>query len=895
MPTSLPLQPELLATSTEPTTLPVTCLGQTFASDDERRAYFSARLREHLQDPGFRATEGFPIGSDEDILALSDPPYYTACPNPFLPAIIAQWSVGRFDTAPYQREPFAADVSEGKNDPIYNAHSYHTKVPHKAIMRYILHYTNPGDIVFDGFCGSGMTGVAAQLCGDRKAVQELGYTVDDAGAIYDGGQRISRLGTRRAVLNDLSPAATFIAYNYNTPVDVVAFEREAKRILNEVEAKLGWMYETWHPHCDDPKRVKARINFTVWSEVFECPNCGSEIVFSKAAVDDNSFHVRDRFPCPQCGMETTKNDLELIFEVIQEVSGDSQRRVPKRVPVLINYKIGTTIFQKPPDTFDLDTLRKVNSLSFPQAVPIDELPPMQMARVGRMQSTATKCIHHFFLIRPAHSLASLWEKAHAVDDYRCRAFLTFLVEQSIWGLSVLNRYSPTHYSQVNRYLSGVYYVASQISEVSPWYILNGKLDRLLSVLRKLNTNPHSSVIEAKSATASLLPTESVDYIFTDPPFGENIYYADLNYLIESWHKVKTDSNPEAIIDRVKIKGIREYQSLMRTVFADYFRVLKPSHWMTVEFHNSHDSVWRAIQEALSAAGFVASDVRTLDKQSSSFRQVVSDVAKQDLIISAYKPDIEFQKNFSIVGGTEEGVWIFVSQHLCQLPVVVRRLLSLETIAERQNYLLFDRMVAYHIQHGVAVPMGVAQFYAGLKQRFVERDGMYFLPDQVPEYDRARMEADTVAQIALFVSDEKSTLTWLRVQLGATPQTFQEIQPRFLQELHQARHEELPDLRVLLEENFLQDEAGHWYVPDPHRAEDLEKLRLRGLLREFETYKEGRKKLTIFRSEAMRAGFSQAWRDKEYQTIVQVAERLPETVLHEDPDLLMYYDNASLHT
>jgi len=70
----------------------------------------------------------------------------------------------------YHREPFASDVSEGKNNPIYNAHSYHTKVPHKAVMRYILHYTDPGDVVFDGFCGTGITGVAAQLCGDRKAV-----------------------------------------------------------------------------------------------------------------------------------------------------------------------------------------------------------------------------------------------------------------------------------------------------------------------------------------------------------------------------------------------------------------------------------------------------------------------------------------------------------------------------------------------------------------------------------------------------------------------------------------------------------------------------------------------------------------------------------------------------
>ena len=112
---------------------------------------------------------------------------------------------------PYHREPFAADVSEGKNHPIYNAHSYHTTVPHRAIMRYILHYTRPGDVVFDGFCGTGMTGVAAQLCDDSAEVQELGYRVEADGTILnEEGEEISKLGARLAVLNDLSPAATFM-------------------------------------------------------------------------------------------------------------------------------------------------------------------------------------------------------------------------------------------------------------------------------------------------------------------------------------------------------------------------------------------------------------------------------------------------------------------------------------------------------------------------------------------------------------------------------------------------------------------------------------------------------------------------------------------------------------
>ena len=95
-----------------------------------------------------RDIEGFPIGTDEDIIALSDAPFYTACPNPFIEEFIEEYG-HPYDPEKddYHRESFAVDVSEGKNDPIYNAHSYHTKVPYKAIMRYILHYTDPNDIV----------------------------------------------------------------------------------------------------------------------------------------------------------------------------------------------------------------------------------------------------------------------------------------------------------------------------------------------------------------------------------------------------------------------------------------------------------------------------------------------------------------------------------------------------------------------------------------------------------------------------------------------------------------------------------------------------------------------------------------------------------------------------
>ena len=186
------------------TNTPVVCLGITFNNYDERRAYFREELRKKL--PELKRIEGYPIGEDEDIINLSDPPYYTACPNPWLNDFIEEWEKEKEElerqgkrTRDFEvTEPYASDVSEGKNNPIYMAHAYHTKVPHPAIMRYILHYTQPGDIVFDGFAGTGMTGVAANLCGSEKDVNAL-------------NEKDAKVGVRHGICSDLSPIASLIA------------------------------------------------------------------------------------------------------------------------------------------------------------------------------------------------------------------------------------------------------------------------------------------------------------------------------------------------------------------------------------------------------------------------------------------------------------------------------------------------------------------------------------------------------------------------------------------------------------------------------------------------------------------------------------------------------------
>jgi hypothetical protein len=145
----------------------------------------------------------------------------------------------------YFREPFARDTKVGKNSAIYNAHSYHTKVPPEGIVPYLLHYTDPGDLVLDPFCGSGMTGVAAMMCAQPPK-----------GAIIPAGAKI---GARRAILNDLSPAACHIAYNYTHPVNVRALRAEFDRIMAELQPEFEWLYGTTCDKC----RGQATIQYTI--------------------------------------------------------------------------------------------------------------------------------------------------------------------------------------------------------------------------------------------------------------------------------------------------------------------------------------------------------------------------------------------------------------------------------------------------------------------------------------------------------------------------------------------------------------------------------------------------------------------------------------------------------
>lgn len=849
---------------------PVTVLGMTFPNDEERRTYFREQLRAKL--PELRKIEGFPIGEDDDIINLSDPPYYTACPNPWLNDFIAEWeedkkrleAEGKRHAGAEVSVPYASDVSVGKNNPIYNAHAYHTKVPHPAIMKYILHYTQPGDVIFDGFCGTGMTGVAAQLCDSPSATS----------SIIETGNEI---GLRHSICSDLSPIATLIASSYLLNFDPNLFEVKANQILAQVESELGWLFES------DVNGNHVKINYAIWSDVFYCPSCGSKINLWDCSVDLEGNKILSEFQCPHCNTNCSKKNLIKAEETLFDQMLGKTISINLKEPVRINYFSPSIRGEKDIEISDIEVLEKSKTVIIPN-LHTNKIPKGD--EVSRNEKSGITHFHHFYTWRQFVYLSRVNELVKG--DVHLQA----------WFTSVLLNTSKMYKFRLDRkgsMLYGTYFIPSLNIEYNPYKSLKGKIRDFISTYYESRNN---SCISLASATEkSSLADNTIDYIFTDPPFGSNLMYSELSSIWEGWLNILTNNSEEAVVSNTQNKGIIEYQDLMQKSFEQYYRILKPGKWMTVEFSNTSASVWNCIQTALQNAGFIIANVSALDKQQGSFKAITTTTAvKQDLIISCFKPTEDLLNKFKY-SDSDNNVWYFIDEHLSHLPVHIERNNATTAVVERSPKILYDRLISFYVTKGYPVPMDASEFQKGLRERYIERDGMFFTPSQAAMYDEKKKAAPDFIPMGLIVSDEASGIEWLKIQLKDSPKTYQQIQPEWMQAINGVRKGDiLPELMQILDENFIQQEDGSWRLPNIQDDVDKEALRTKALLREFKVYEEAarkpRGKIKEARVEALRAGFKQCYRDKDFATIVAVGDRIPQNLLTEDEQLLQFYEIAS---
>jgi len=690
-------------------------LGKTFNSEEEARQFYNEDLRKRL--PELKQIEGFPIGEDEDILALSNPPFYTACPNPYINEFIEKCGKPyNEETDDYHREPFVGDVSEGKGEAIYNAHTYHTKVPPKAIENYIEHFTNEGDIVLDGFAGTGMTGVASQA------------------------------QNRHVILNDLSPIASFITYCLNSKIDVADFFTVANNILAKAENEIGWVYET---------KSKNRINYIIWSEVLICPFCNQEYTFYNQAIDGQG-NIINAYNCPNCNADIDKTKSSKA-KTLYFVEGKTLE-VVKQVPVSINFFKGKKKDFKSIEEFDTQLLNKIDKLDIPYWYPVHNIP--KGVKTNEPINTHNYIyVSQYFTKRNLYVLSYLLNQAKQSKYFHHFFFLitSFIIKT---GSKLHNIGMKNGKINLAGAMPNALFVPSLFAERNILTLAKGKLDDIIKAFGSRSLKGSKCINQIGSITSiENIQSESIDYVFTDPPFGDNLMYSELNFLWESWLKVFTNNKSEAIINRMQQKDGSEYFNLMELAFKEYYRVLKSQRWITVEFHNSKSSVWNLIQESLAKAGFIIAKVGILDKVQGTFNQMTNPGSvKSDLVISAYKPSKGFEKRFLKNAG--EGLEIdFIHEFLHQQPK--------RPLLERTEKMLYSKMLSYYIQHGYEVRYDAKAFYKMLRQNFAEEDGYWFNANQINSYReyKKKMKLEGIDEIKqgammMFVTDEKSALVWL---------------------------------------------------------------------------------------------------------------------------------------
>ena len=499
-----------------------------------------------------------------------------------------------------EKQPIPDIVIAPRTDPIYNCHGYLTKVPVGAILPFIEYYSEPGETIADFFAGSGMTGIAATISG------------------------------RYAQLSDISVLGQHIAEGYLSKVNSIELMKIAKKIVSSVQDSVGGYYQTIRYGDGKPVTLVR----TIWSFVYVCPQCGHELIFFNHV---NKSKRENKDICPDCDAKFSRR------------TWSSNGDVPIRVVVV---GVDGKQVEQEIQNIDIENIGKAENderlINIP-SLPIDSDREMySRSGLGKRGLSETK---YFFSSRNAIILNELWSAISDIDDYAIRKKLQFAFTAILPRASRRYQWSkqrPLNAQNQTYYISPVYF---------EWNVFELFLRKVKATTRSdecifgsndlFKKNELGSAIYCLSSADSLdhLDSNSVDYIFTDPPFGSNIFYSDMSLFHEAWLGQTTDNESEAVIHTCgskKINAAERYANLLKGAFKEAYRVLKPGRYMSVVFGNSKGDVWSLVLRALREAGFDSfpDNVAILDKGQRSVKGLVSgseSVVTVDLIMTIHKP------------------------------------------------------------------------------------------------------------------------------------------------------------------------------------------------------------------------------------------------------------------
>ena len=567
---------------------------------------------------------------------------------------------------------FVDGISAGKNTYTYDAHTYHTKVPPQGIANVINAYLPKGGVVLDPFGGSGMTGVAAR---------HLGCDV---------------------VLNELSPAACFIAHGFTRVVEINEFNSAVDQILETLRGVRKSLYTTACRECGS----EVEILYTVWSYSLECNHCRRPFVVwyhcRKYGKNVREHKLLRQFPCPTCGVGVTKSTLKRLDQS----------------PVFLGYRCcsGHKIMEHQLTDMDIKTIEKAELALNDYSGNFPETPLPDGVNLSQPKRHGLDTVAKFYSSRNLLACAAIWREIRRIENSELSAAIGFvftslyqrvtrLSEYRFWGGSgnMANFNVPHIFNEANVFVT----FERKAKSIADHYCATA-----------MGYSGRCAIRTGSATDLSFIPDDSIDLIFTDPPFGANINYSEMNILWESWLGHFTDPNQEAIVSRAHGKGVGEYEELMTRSLKEAYRVLRAGHWMVLVFMNSSEKVWAALRSAIEGAGFTVEKVGIFDKQHGTFKQFVSaNAAGADLMIHCRKQKsggVRLRSDGRIsVEEVEARLSKFLKRESSRVPLTP--FLHVNRAEEIDYRTLYSRYIAREMRAGTPI-VGFAKFRSNAERQ-----------------------------------------------------------------------------------------------------------------------------------------------------------------------------------
>lgn len=721
-------------------------------------------------------------------------------PNPTLRTFVMAHATP-FDSATddYSVPAFTAQLMSTKASSTYGMHMYWTKKPHGAIEQYIQHYTQPGQLVLDPMCGSGGTALVALML------------------------------DRTAIAIDRSPAATFITKNSCTPVTPHKVRQSFDAAISRIRKELDWLYGTRCERCNGP----ATVMYTVYSQVFKCPKCTQSVPYFDCVETeqaDGSGKAKTISACPVC---FDKGHVEAISTSGEKVGV---------IPVLTNYVCNGRCKPKRAERRHNDD--EANKRRF--------FHEHDLARIKEVEGAKNPHWHPKTRMMHAPADQVKWGTLYRQGVASWVTIDQIFTQRNLWALgairSVIDIQSPLGFvlSSIVLNASRMYRhregggggPAGNISlpqigrEMNVLALFEAKLTDLLDAAQETSgINLSKLCVSTQSASdLSAIPANTIDYIFTDPPYSHKFPYGELNFIWEEWLGLDSHwHNEEIIINDVQGKTESDWEEGMRKVFSECYRVLKPGRWISLCYHDTSEGTWSLVQDLMAEAGFVVETTESavyIDTTQKTIKQLLADKAnRRDLVINFRKP--------------KPGEWrvsqVFIPDNI-DVPTfqelarqIIHNVLASHPGTTKDR--IYDHLVSSMVRKG---QMEAHDFDAILRSVAEEvqqggQQGRWYLKEGADLLDKAEQAKEDAIGKRL----EKFMVEYLRKHPEEEGVHFTYLQEEFFG----VPHANWPRRRLndWLPEYFVKTPTGTWRPPDEDERTQLATLREAGTLRRIKRF------------------------------------------------------------